>query len=176
MRVSAVMLRPAVSALIAFLAAVTLATAMTLSDPIRGRDPALPGPAKVTPGATLLAVGGREWPAWCDNELLGGRWLRHECVVTLTNPATGALYLCVGRETPPHDFWPKDMPAGYVPVCAQAGINIAWPRPWSPLVPPNVGSPGQPTPTPEEPQDPEPTETPEPEPPEPEPEGEGETR
>jgi hypothetical protein len=169
MRVPAGVLRPAVSALIAFLAAVTLAHAMTLSDPNWGRDPAPAGPAPATPWATWLADRGREWPAWCDNELLGGRWLRHECVVTLAHKLTGAPYLCVGRETPPHDFWPTDMPAGYLPVCAQAGINIAWPRPWSPPAPPNVGSPGAPTPTPdEEPQDPEPTETPEPEPPEPE--------
>lgn len=75
------------------------------------------------------------WPPWCDNERLGGRWLLLECVVELVNEQTGEAYLCVGVESPPAAYWPSDMPAGYLPICAQRGASVAFAKPW--LTPPS---------------------------------------
>ena len=84
------------------------------------------------PPASPTVYNGRDWPSWCDNRTLGGRWLRQECVVILVDESNGAPYYCVGVETPPNRFWPSDMPPPYIPVCAERGSNIAYAKPWGP--------------------------------------------
>lgn len=102
--------------------------------------PPVPG----LPVADLTPTPSR-WPAWCDNAQLGSRWLLLECVVELVNEQTGARYLCVGVESPPVAYWPTDMPAGYLPICAQRGASIAYAKPW--LTPPSQTATPTATPT-----------------------------
>lgn len=73
-----------------------------------------------------------QWFPWCDNARLGGRWLRHECVVELLDRSTGERYYCVGVETPPHRFWKPEMPLPYIPICAERGNFVAFAKPWGP--------------------------------------------
>jgi riboflavin synthase alpha subunit len=99
------------------------------------------GPLEVD--ATVTPDPARNWAEWCDNRLLGGRWLGEECVVELVDEAAGQVYLCRGSEIAPRRFWPSDMPAPYVPICAQSGYFVAWAKPWgrrtpTPITPFNV--------------------------------------
>ncbi|MCW5849200.1 MAG: hypothetical protein KIT87_03875 [Anaerolineae bacterium] len=89
-----------------------------------------PEPDRVNAVAVVQSLTpGRQWPEWCANAHLGGRWQGQECVVELVDHDTQEIYVCQGVETAPSRFWPQDLPSNILPLCAQRGTNIAYARP-----------------------------------------------